>query len=340
LQVTRNALVVAALGLLLLFAGAASSEGRASAAAPHGKRFLWGAWIGRQFTGGQPPWDWRAVTEFEAKNAGGRHLSIVHWGVPAPWEHRFRDWVSPLNRVRKEGAFSLVDMDTESVPLSQVASGTYDSSIRAWAEGAKAWRHPFFLRFDWEMNGDWFPWGTTSSNQNTPADFVAAWRHVHDIFVAAGARNVRWVWCPNVDPHGRMTNLASLYPGRAYVAWTCLDGYNNDDPWMSFAKLYGSSYRQIRRLAPTKPMIVGEIASTEHGGDKALWISQMFGALRTRFSHIEGLVWYDKWGTSSTPDWPIETSGTSSAAFRAGIDRTLARACRLNAVARCARAGR
>ena len=54
---------------------------------------------------------------------------------------------------------------------------------------AQEWGHPFFLRFDWEMNGFWFPW-SEGVNGNKPGEFVAAWRHVHDIFTA-GRRHQR-----------------------------------------------------------------------------------------------------------------------------------------------------
>ena len=103
--------------------------------------------------------------------------------------------------------------------------GHHDAYIREFAEAAKAWGHPFFLRFNWEMNGNWFPW-SEGVNGNQPGEYVAAWRHVHDIFTQVGATNATWVWCPNVDPASKLHDLASLYPGDAYVDWTGLDGYN------------------------------------------------------------------------------------------------------------------
>ena len=33
---------------------------------------------------------------------------------------------------------------------------------------------------------------------------------------------------PNVDPNNKYTPYDQLYPGNAYVDWTCLDGYNKD----------------------------------------------------------------------------------------------------------------
>jgi beta-mannanase len=29
---------------------------------------------------------------------------------------------------------------------------------------------------------------------HSPEDYVAAWRHLHDLFAKRGADNVRWVW--------------------------------------------------------------------------------------------------------------------------------------------------
>lgn len=325
---TRKILLAGTLALVAVFGFVTAAQGRLSASAPGGQRFLWGAWIGKQFTGTEAPWSWRAEKEFEARNAGGKRVNLVHWGVGPPWEHNFNYWLSPLNRVRSAGATSLVDMGTDNVALRNIAGGAYDSALRTWASQARSWGHPFLLRFDFEMNGSWYPWGTRPQNQNTPADYVAAWRHIHDIFTAAGATNVSWVWCPNSSPaHHKMSSYASLYPGNAYVDWTCLDGYNFGKPWTSFTRLFASSYRQVMRLAPTKPMIIGEVASTGQGRSKARWIRGMFHALSTRFRGIHGLVWFDKRALVDNKlfDWPIETSRAASAAFNKGITSTLAR---------------
>lgn len=328
----RRVLLVAALTTLSLLASGAGTDGRASTARAQLPPFLWGAWIGDQFTGKQPPWDWTAATRFEARNAGGRHISAIHWGVGTPWDHQFNYWLQPsgpFNNAEEEGATSVVDMDTGNVSLRKIANGAEDSALRSWATEARTWGQPFLLRFDFEMNGQWYAWGTRPKNRNTPADFVAAWRHVHRIFTSVGATNVLWAWCPNIDPLHQMTGLARLYPGNAYVDWTCLDGYNFGRPWTSFAKLYASSYRQILRLAPNKPMIIGEIASTGHDGNKAHWISNMFNEFATRYRHVHGLLWWDERGRDPRHpnDWPIETSRASSTAFSRGLGRTLARMC-------------
>ncbi len=173
------------------------------------------------------------------------------------------------------------------------------------------------------MNGAWFPW-SEGVNGNQPGEFVAAWRHVHDIFTAVGATNATWVWCPNVDPTGKLQDLAPLYPGDDYVDWTGLDGYNwgtnpaSPDRWRSFDQLFDSTYDQIvETIAPSKPLVIGEIGSTEYGGSKADWIGEALSRLPTNYPKLRGLLWFEKFDDGM--DWPIETSSSATSAFASGI---------------------
>jgi len=274
-------------------------------------------------SGTEAPWDWTAVTDFQNVNAAGKHLSMVHWS--SPWRNSstggtYGFGTATFESVRDHGVIPFFSWANSGIRDSDVAAGLWDSYIRAWASAAKTWGHPLMLRYDWEMNGPWFSWGV-GNNGTTAADFVAAWRHVHDIFSSVGATNVSWVWCPNVDPGNKFASLSSLYPGSSYVDWTCLDGYNSNTPWTSFTDLFATTYDRIMQIAPGKPMIIGEIGSTETGGSKALWISNMFSALPTRFPNIHGLLWFDKdeSGPGGYSDWPIETSTSSSASFAAAV---------------------
>jgi hypothetical protein len=285
---------------------------------------LWGARIGEQFTGGEAPWDWSAVVAFQARNAGGAHLRVLHWS--SPWRNprtgAMYSFSTPaFERVRRHHVISFFDWANRGISDADVAAGEWDAYIRSWATAAKAWNHPFFLRFDWEMNAPWFSWGVGGANGTTAAEFVAAWRHVHDIFTSVGATKVRWVWCPNVDPRFKFADVGALYPGSDYVDWTCLDGYNGDDPWTSFTHVFASSYQRLLQIAPTKPMIIGEVGSTESGGNKARWIRGMFAALPSKFPDIHGLLWFDQYanGPGGHRDWPLETSRSASRAFASGI---------------------
>jgi hypothetical protein len=306
---------------------AQASTNASTVACPSNSQIYWGAWIeGKQTysylyggTWGNAPWSSQSWTKYE-QNAG-KDPSIIHWGVGTPWDHNFSYWAGTFNTVQNAGALNMVDMDTGSVSLRSIASGSEDAAIATWAQQAKAYGHPFFLRLNWEMNGGWFPWGTTSSNQNTPADYVAAWRHIHDIFTAQGATNATWVWCPNLEYSGSVP-YAQLYPGDAYVDWTCLDGYNENANSTSFSNLFSQSYTDLLKIAPTKPIMIGEIGSLEYGaGVKADWISTMLSELPTSYPQIKALVWFNwRCSSSGTPrSWEIESSASSQAAFSTGI---------------------
>ena len=77
--------------------------------------------------------------------------------------------------------------------------GRHDAYIRSWARDLKRFGNPVFLRFAQEMNGNWYPWAE-DANGNKPGEYARMWRHVHDIFTAEGATNVKWVWCPVTRP--------------------------------------------------------------------------------------------------------------------------------------------
>ena len=57
--------------------------------------------------------------------------------------------------------------------LQDIIAGQYDEWFRVWGAAAAEWRKPVFLRFGFEMNGDWFSWG------QQPEQFRQAWRRAH-----------------------------------------------------------------------------------------------------------------------------------------------------------------
>jgi beta-mannanase len=311
------------------------SLGKAKERTAARRPILWGALVSDQLTGHQAPWDMGGPRKLEAML--GKRMSLIHF--MAPFSHcaeagcGYYDFpAEEMQTIRNHGSIPFFSWSSQSIPssesqpdyqLSDVISGRYDGFIRQWAQDARRWGQRFFLRFNWEMNGDWFPWAERA-NGNRPGEYVRAWRHVHDIFGEVGADNPVWVWCPNVDFEGSLQDLGSLYPGDGYVEWTCLDGYNSGsnpakpDRWRSFDQLYRRTYDEVvNRIAPAKPMVLGEIASTEQGGSKAQWIAEMLADLPSEYPKVRGLVWFDKFEKGM--DWPIETSQSAIEAFAAGI---------------------
>ncbi|MHB8465115.1 MAG: glycoside hydrolase family 26 protein [Acidimicrobiales bacterium] len=201
--------------------------------------------------------------------------------------------------------------------LAAIAGGRYDSYIVGWAHQVKAWGHALTLRFAHEMNANWYPWDE-GVNGNTPGQYVAAWRHVHDLFAAAGVSNVSWVWSPNVVDSGT-TALTELYPGDAYVDWLGVDGYNwgttqSWSGWQSFTDVFGATLAQLRGLSKHQIMI-GETASAEQGGSKADWIRGLFSGLASN-NDIRAFVWFN---LDKETDWTIQSSSAAQAAFAAGV---------------------
>jgi hypothetical protein len=304
------------IGVLTVFGGATAS---AMPTTPT-HSIYWGG------TFGGAPYDWASISSFESSMR--KNVSLV--GVGAPFANCGSDTcadfpASGVQVIRSHGAVPLVNYSTmpssgsfDNFTDQDVADGRYDSVINAWAKEAKSYGQPFLLRFDWEMNGGWWSYGTLGhGSANSAAEFVAMWRHVHTIFDNDHVTNATWVWCPNVDPGNHYTSLASLYPGDAYVNWTCLDGYNwgttgPNSPgalrggWQSFNQLFRSSYNQIvNRIAPSKPMMIGEVGAVADGGSQSAWIENMLKTLPTLYPKVHGLVWYQlpaaQWNFALSP---------------------------------------
>jgi beta-mannanase len=116
------------------------------------------------------------------------------------------------------------------------------------------------------------------------------------------------------EPRASWNATLEYYPGDDYVDWTCVDGYNwgstNGGGWQSFHDVFEDIYATL--ATKNKPILIGEMASTEEGGDKAAWIDAIVPALQNDFPLIKALVWFD---IDKETDWRISSSPASEAAF-------------------------
>lgn len=204
--------------------------------------------------------------------------------------------------------------------LSRIAGGDFDAYITSWATDLKALGHIVYLRPMHEMNGNWYPWAG-SVNGNSPALYVQAWRHMHDIFVQQGAGNVRWVWAPNnVDvPQTSANRLESLYPGASYVDVLGVDGYNwgtgkpGTAGWQSFSEVFSHAYDRLKRLGP-QPIWITEVGSAPEGGNKGAWVRDMY-AQAQGMRRLKKIVWFNE---NKERDWRAAPSPAVAAAFKPG----------------------
>jgi hypothetical protein len=305
---------------------------------PSAPKLYWGAWMdGDVYTkAGEANWldaPWSSPTWNEFQNHARKGASIIHFGQPAPWNQKFTP--EPLEDAasgggtppRPGGAIPLMDMDADGVSLATLNSGAKDSDFKKWAEEVAAYGKPFFFRWEWEMN---LPTKESAAN---PELFKSVWRRIHGIAEAAGAKNITWVWCPNVSFLGS-ASLKALYPGNAYVDWTCMDGYNfgtmpDGNGWRTFSSVFSQTYGELTSSefeGSVKPLMIGETASTEAGGSKAEWIADGLGTYLPRnFPKIKAVLWFN-WnivdkvnGVNIQRDWQIESSPSATAAFANAI---------------------
>ena len=233
----------------------------------------------------------------------------------------------------------------------------FNDYVYAWGQEAAAYHHPFFLRFDQEMNGWWFPWGVgDATNHNTGAEFIAMWKHVHNIFDCVSdatftappgcvpATNVTWVWCPNIESATSPDPVSAVYPsgtdaaGHPYIDWAGLDGYNtpkNDlGNWFTLQNVLSggttpsgantymaNSYQDMINLVPNTPIMLGEFASAESSTDptaKATWIHDALQTyLPSDYPNIRAIIWYNL--DDSNGQYTVENTSSEEAAWQQGI---------------------
>jgi hypothetical protein len=196
-----------------------------------------------------------------------------------------------------------------------IAAGRYDRLIRARARELKSLHGPVMLRWFYEMG-----LGQNQRYAVSPASYVAAWRRMHAIFAAAGATNIRWVWCPNISDF--VDGVApAYYPGNSYVDWIGTDGYNWAPPhlpWRSFAQIFEPFYRW--GLPTGKPMLIGEFGSEEGApGAKAAWFRRADREVKREFPALRAVVYFNSKGMHSNSyfNWTVTSSRSALAAFRA-----------------------
>src|SRR6266487_4384866 len=203
-----------------------------------------------------------------------------------------------------------------------IAAGVFDGDIRARARALRALHGPVMLRWFAEMDGR-----NDRPLVSSPGSFIAAWRHVHNIFASVGATNVTWIWCPNAG-HFAGGVSQRYYPGARYVDWICADGYNwaprrQGAPWKSVASIFTTFYRWGIRMG--KPLMIGEFGVLERApGEKAAWFRQTDRQLRALFPAIRAVIYFNS--DHQGYDWRVTTSQSALSGFRTFADDAYFRA--------------
>ena len=299
-----------------------------------------GGWVPAALDDPRMPRDQDPLGRFEA--LAGKPITVVnrwvHWGMP----RNDRVDIKWLRRAVERGAFPMITWVPwdPTIPkpefqtgflLREIADGAHEWYIADIASEVAEWDGPVFIRFAQEMNGTWYPWG---KHQNSPEEFVAAWRRVHEIFARGGAGHVTWVWNPSEKNHPE--SLGLWYPGDDVVDWVAVDGYNWDDPvywkdargetWRTLDQVFARSFDDIARFVPeAMPWMIAETSSAEREGDpdrKAAWICDAFRrALPEVFPRVKAILWFDQPTDEGGKEftWQVESGEPSRAAFPVAV---------------------
>ncbi|MEV5551479.1 glycosyl hydrolase [Streptomyces sp. NPDC052309] len=162
----------------------------------------------------------------------------------------------------------------------QIADGDLDASvIDVQAQRVKEYGErtgkKVFLSFDLEMD-------TRTPDAGTPAEYVRAYRHIHDRFRELGVDNVVWTWIiTGYLDHADL--FKQMYPGDEYVDWIGYNQYNyyrcHKTEWLSFAQTQNATHDWIRtHLSDDKPLMLSEFGSAfdaDRPDRQADWYAQV-----------------------------------------------------------------
>jgi cellulose synthase (UDP-forming) len=242
---------------------------------------------------------------------------INHGAIPMitwePWSNLF-DAYSEID-----------DLKNNRKVFQYILNGYFDAYIDDVAIALRDLHSPVFLRFAHEMENPMYPWSRTGNN--TPEEFVEAWKYVHLRFEKVGAHNVSWVWSP-----WSTEGFDSYFPSGGYtpyVDWiglTALDyGLASEDQTSkSLEQIYQPFSAKIAEKGFKLPVMLAEFGSISYGQDGRTWVSESIHSIKTKFPEIRSFVFFfsdlDKnWITQWRPDqesthidWTFDLKGMSN----------------------------
>ncbi|MQA93428.1 MAG: glycosyl hydrolase family 26 [Streptosporangiales bacterium] len=210
-----------------------------------------------------------------------------------------------------------------AVRYSEIINGHFDGPLKAQAKRFGKAGQKVFVTFDHEADAK-----TRYNVRGTPAEFVAAWRHIVDLYRKHGADNVVFVW--NVTGwSGNFGKLPGLWPGNDYVDWLSWEGYNmsacrpEQKAVLSFDAAVRPMYDWVQRHGPDhgidrdKPVMISEMGTTSLGGHTADWYRAIPGTLRDLPRIRAVKLWNERVGPC---DFRLPVTGGLGAFTAAGAD--------------------
>lgn len=277
---------------------------------------LLGAHVGSQH-------DPRSKEKFEAfEKAIGRKLTI---------DNDHEDWAlfPDVDRVKWNRAngrrsmlswrivFQRSDPSKGCATADEITSGKYDDQLRKQAEQVKALGGPSILvRYNYEMSNNQENTCFTGFKVKTNlplagTKYIAAWKHVVDVFRKVGANNIEWVFAPGHNAY-ISGEWKQFYPGNDYVDWIGIDNYNKTNDARSFATDPGMLAFYAATSGMGKPLMVAETGAVsdpkKNPDPQTLWLQTAREFLKTH-PQIKAFLWWQNAGKLKKEDRSYEGSG-------------------------------
>lgn len=260
------------------------------------------------------------LNAFKSATGVPDHLAIYN-GYPAPdgsMDRRYEAIAKP----ELAGTTPMISWNVD-FRNQAVINGSKDSYIRQQATLTRNYNKPVFIRLDWEMNGTWYNY---SRQHVTPADYVASWKRIFDIFKVE-APKAAFVWCPNV---GRPINTKigittpvptqNWYPGDSYVDWVCVDVYPDyvQTPATLLTEPDGLNDLANFAAAHDKPFMIGEWArgNKDYPPDSKTAINFMFNWANQYPNTVKAMLYFD---VENGLDHVIETRPIAAQGYRENV---------------------
>jgi len=253
--------------------------------------------------------------------------------LDAAWGAGFVPFVNLMPSASGEVAY----YDANCVTAAQIAAGSCDAALTAWAGYFKIWAGNTkwaYLAPMPEMNGgSWIAYGSDGPT------FIAAFIKIRTLFANAGvpSKAVRWVFAPNGWNESAYSwkEFENYYPGDSNVDVIAFSAYNfggcDTNPvyanWDTFEEGFKPYLDRMRVMAPSKPIFISQIGTVnvpdtddpDPNQTKSAWVADTFSKL-ANYPAVRALIYFNiskggEFGSgpcASTADYRIYNSGSNS----------------------------
>lgn len=207
----------------------------------------------------------------------------------------YQQWKAPAAKVGTlidEGRLVVVSHKPPPGGWAAVASGAEDGVIGMLADRYRDYGRQVIFSFHHEPHDD--AADVKDGTAGTVAEYLAAWRRIHAVFVARGAHrsvggNVHFAYSATgswalTASEGRPAGSGDpLYPGSDIIDVLAHDRYNwagcRGDDWEEFSENWSPLVALAARLG--KPLIIAEFGSAPAGGARNDWFRRAARWMRT-----------------------------------------------------------